>query len=90
MYNVLKTLRPDAKGRVTLGSLADGISGFHVKVDAKQRIILEPLVEIPASEKWLFDNPEALAQVKKGLKDAATGKHNDLGDFSQFLDLDDE
>jgi len=69
-----KTLRPDSKGRITLGKLSQGVSGFNVTVDKQHRIILEPLVEIPAREKWLFDNPTALHQVRKGIEDAAQGK----------------
>jgi hypothetical protein len=84
-----KTLRPDAKGRINLGALAKGISGFNVSVDNEQRIILEPLVEIPAKEQWLFNNPEALNQVKKGLQDAGNGQLTKK-DFSQYLDDENE
>ena len=79
-----KTLRPDSKGRITLGSLSDGVSGFKMTVDKQQRIILEPLVEIPAHEKWLFDNPIALRQIQKGVDDAAKGRVVKQ-DFSQYL-----
>ena len=30
--------------------------------------------KVPASEVWLFNNPEALASVRRGLADAAKGK----------------
>lgn len=83
-----KKLRPDSKGRVTLGSLAKGVTGFEVTIDDQNRIILDPLVEVPAREKWLFDNEVALNQVKKGLQDAAAGKVN-TRDFSKYLDDDD-
>jgi len=68
------TLRPDAKGRITLGPLARGISSFHVTVDPRGRILLEPFVEIPAREKWLFENKEALSAVREGLRDAVEGR----------------
>ncbi len=80
-----KTLRPDSKGRITLGNLAKGVSGFKMTVDKQQHIILEPLVEIPAREKWLFDNQTALNQVRKGIQDAAQGKVTKK-DFSHHLD----
>jgi|GEM_PF-3148470 len=57
------TLRPDSKGRITLGKLAQGVSGFNVKVDAQHRIILEPLVEVSAQELWLPTKPNALKQL---------------------------
>ena len=83
-----KMLRPDSKGRVTLGVYAKGISAFHIVVDEKDRIILEPYVEIPAREKWLFDNPNALRKVKKGLMDSAVGRVKSRGSFAKYLDDD--
>ena len=78
------TIRPDAKGRITLGKLARGISSFHATTDAKGRIILEPYTEIPASEKWLFDNRPVLAAVKEGLSQAAQGRVKSRGSFAEF------
>lgn len=78
-------VRPDVKGRITLGHLADGVSSFTVIQDNFHRIILEPNVEIPAREKWLFDNKAALAQVKQGIKDAAEGKLTSRGSFSKYV-----
>jgi hypothetical protein len=46
----------------------------QLKVDQKNRIILEPYIEIPARKAWLFQNPDALAMVKKGLEQSAQGK----------------
>ena len=65
-----KTVSPDAKGRITLGNLAKGVSGFNMIVDEEHRIILEPLVEVPAREKWLYENKKTLKQVQQGLSDA--------------------
>ena len=84
-----KMLRPDSKGRITLGALAKGVSGFRVFVDEDQRIVLEPYTEIPAREKWLFDNPQALNQVRKGLADSAAGKTKTRGSFVAFAGDDD-
>jgi hypothetical protein len=78
-------LRPDSKGRITLGKLAEGISSYIVYKE-NNRIILEPNVEIPAEEAWLFRNKEALSQVKKGLQDSAAGRVKSRGDFTQFVD----
>ena len=79
-----RTIRPDAKGRVALGSLASGVSSFRVSKDMEGRIILEPFAEIPANEKWLFENKEALAAVKKGLVEAANSKTSTRGSFVRF------
>lgn len=81
-----KTLRPDSKGRITLGSLAGGASCFKAYRDNKGRIILEPLVEVPAVEAWLWKNPVAMKAVQKGLKDSAEGKLIDRGSFAKYAD----
>ena len=78
------TIRPDTKGRIALGKLARGVSSFHATTDERGRIILEPYTEIPASEKWLFDNKPALAAVKKGLSQAAAGRVKSRDSFARF------
>ena len=47
----------------------------------------EKIISIPESERWLFENPEALAAVKQGLKESAEGKGEYLGSFAQYADL---
>lgn len=89
MTQPIKHIKPDVKGRIYLGKLAEGVSGFTVTVDKHHRIILEPLVEIPAREKWLFDNKVALKSVKQGIEDVKGGKLHDLGSFAQYMDEDD-
>jgi hypothetical protein len=81
----IKTVRPDAKGRIALGLLAQGVSSFAILQDEDNRIILIPYTEIPANEKWLFNNKEALGKVKKGLQESATGKVRSLGSFKRYL-----
>ncbi len=83
-----KILRPDSKGRITLGKLAENVSGFEV-IEEEGRIILEPQVEIPAREAWLYKNPEALASLERGLKQAEKGETEYLGSFSQHLEEED-
>jgi len=86
----LKTVRPDSKGRITLGHLVDGVSSFVVTQDKYNRIILEPRVEIPAQQKWLFDNKAALKQIKQGLEDSAAGHVKSRGGFAKYVDDDTE
>ena len=78
------TIRPDAKGRITLGKLAKGFSSFRATLDDEGRIILEPFAEIPAREKWLFENKSALTAVREGLDQSAQGKVRSRGSFAQF------
>jgi hypothetical protein len=77
-----KTLRPDSKGRITLGCLASGASSFKAYKDAKGRIILEPQIEVPAAEAWLWQNPAAIRSVQQGLKDSGEGILVDRGHFA--------
>jgi hypothetical protein len=82
-----KIVRPDAKGRITLGhDLTKGVSGYMVTETKDHKIILEPQVEIPAREKWLFENKTALTKVERGLKDAAQGRLSKKGSFAKFSD----
>lgn len=56
-----------------------------------EKIILEPMAEVPAHEAWLYNNPEALGAVLKGLKEAENGKTSKLDfDLSQFLEPEDD
>ena len=82
---MLKMVRPDAKGRITLGQLAAGVSRFSV-VKKNHKIILEPYTEIPTREKWLFNNKEALKKVNQGLKDAKSDHLSEKGSFAKFVD----
>lgn len=76
-------VRPDSKGRITLGKLAEGVSSYRVKVESHGKIVLEPFAEVPARERWLFENPEALRRVRKGLAEADVGETVSLGSFSR-------
>jgi len=80
------SIRPDAKGRIALGALARGVSSFQATVDSEGRIILEPFAEIPAREKWPFDNKEALNAVREGIAQSAAGKTRSRGSFAKFAD----
>ncbi len=81
-----KMVRPDAKGRITLGHLAEGVSSFSITKDKDNRLILEPYTEIPAREKWLFDNKLALKKVRQGIKEAASNHVSTKGSFAKYVD----
>ncbi len=83
-------VRPDAKGRITLGRLASGVSSFKVSEQPGGAFLLEPMVEIPAREKWLFENKTALASVRRGLEQSAKGDVHVRGSFAKFADEKDD
>ncbi len=43
---------------------------------------------IPASEMWLWQNPEALRSVRTGLAEMGRGETEYLGSFAEYVDLD--
>lgn len=84
-----KILRPDAKGRICLGSLADGVSGYKAIIDdVTHEIVLKPYTEIPFGEQWLFENKDALESVKRGLEQSADKKTAYKGSFADLVEDD--
>jgi hypothetical protein len=69
------SVRPDVKRRVVLHGIQiqEGIT-YHIYKNSIGQIVLDPQVTIPASEIWLFHNPQALESVRRGLKDASHGR----------------
>ncbi len=89
-FTVLTQLRPDSKGRISLSKLAEGVSSYNVSTDDDGRILLEPMVEIPAREKWLFENSKALAMVRRGLAESKAGLAVSRGSFAKYAKEDDD
>ncbi|MEI8390385.1 MAG: hypothetical protein WCG23_10940 [bacterium] len=82
-----RILRPDPKGRISLGiAVVKNISSYKASFNDDGTIVLEPQIEIPAREAWLYQNPEAIKKVRKGLEDAAQGKIKKRKSFSQYAD----
>ena len=56
----------DTRKRVSLAKLLsdDEICSFRAYTEG-DKIILEPMAEIPARELWLYKNPQALKDVQK-------------------------
>ena len=54
-----------------------------------EKIILEPMAEVPAWEAWLYNSPKALASVLEGIEQADKGQLSKLDlDLSQFEEED--
>ena len=82
-------VRPDSKGRITLGKFAVGVSSFLISEQPDGGFLLEPMVEIPAREKWLIQNKQALESVKRGISQSASGNVKSRGSFAKFADEND-
>ena len=61
-------LRPDAKGKISLGDFAAGVSSYRVSIGEHGKLTLTPYAEIPFSEKWIFEDQDILEKVKQQFK----------------------
>jgi hypothetical protein len=71
----------DSKNRITIGekiikkiSSQNRISQFQVLIGQDGDILLRPLTAIPSREAWIYEKPELIDQIRKGLQDAKEGK----------------
>lgn len=78
-------VKVDAKHRVVLKEPV----AEHYKVyrnDETGEILLDPQVMIPAREAWLWKNKEALASLRRGIKQAAEGKVKSMPSLAKYAD----
>lgn len=75
-YRVVGEITRDEKNRITLTKAAvpKEIKRFKMLKSDDGNVLLQPLIEIPISEKWLYENNEALRGVMRGLEDSAKGR----------------
>ena len=83
MKNILKvndsfmeigTRTIDERNRLTVGEILKGCKRIRLYRNDSGELLLQPIAEIPASELWLFRNPEAINEIREGLGDASQGK----------------
>lgn len=86
LRRVGKGVIPDSRKRVILPKavVQEGITYF-VYHNSIGQIILDPQVNIPASELWLFKNKEALASVDRGMLESLNGKAIKRGSFAKYV-----
>jgi hypothetical protein len=75
--------QPDAKKRLSLGEALGGATAYNIYRNPLGQIVLDPVRAVPASEMWLYENAEALASVKRGLRESAEGKSAYRGSFAK-------
>jgi hypothetical protein len=85
LTRVAESVKPDAKRRVLLPLVLvkEGIT-YHIYVNSFGQIILDPQVNIPASEAWLFEDKAALASVDRGMVESANGQLINRGSFAKY------
>ena len=72
-FKEIGTRTIDERNRLTIGEILKGCKRIRLYQNDSGEVLLQPIVEIPASELWLFQNPEAIRDVREGLRDAAQG-----------------
>lgn len=50
------------------------------------QILLDPVVPVPERELWLWQNPDAITSVRRGIQQAGEQDLHDLGSFAQYAD----
>lgn len=73
-FQEIGTRTMDDRNRLTLGEIFKGYKRVRLYKNDRGEIFLQPIVEIPASELWLFQNSKALEGVQRGLGNASEGK----------------
>ncbi len=83
----------DSKNRITLGGRLTKLIGRRMNVEAYQifiaktgDILLRPSVSVPASEAWVYQNPEVVGKVRRGLEEAREGKTERVDDLDSFIE----
>jgi len=69
----MTTKTVDAKGRVTLGKEFAGRT-VSIRKSKDGGLVIVPVKVVPEHEAWLYENPKALASVRRGLVQAKGGK----------------
>ena len=77
-FKEIDTRTVDDRNRLTVGELLKGSKRVRLYKNERGEVLLQPVVEIPASEAWLFQNKEAFESVRKGVEDASEGKISKL------------
>lgn len=71
-----KETEPDSKHRVSLGPAVHTPPGVRYKVLQNEagQILLDPVKTVPAYEAWVWENPERIASIQRGIAQAEAGK----------------
>jgi len=68
----------DERNRLALGVVLQGVKTVRVLRSKQGEVLIQPLIEMPVSEIWLWQNEEALRDVLEGFGDAQEGRTSKL------------
>lgn len=79
----------DARRRVSLGRVGRREHSRYIVEENDEGVIrLIPAKTIPAREAFVWENPEVMKSLQRGMEQAATGKVRSLGSFAEYRDDD--
>jgi hypothetical protein len=64
----------DERKRLCVGDFLKNFKRVKMYQNTQGDILISPVVEIPASEAWIFKDKKTLESIKRGLEDAAKGR----------------
>ncbi|MFJ9460907.1 hypothetical protein ACIRST_38290 [Kitasatospora sp. NPDC101447] len=81
----------DSRGRVSLGR-AGAKPGRRYRVESNPDgvLLLTPVVSIPEREMQVWTDPLLAERIRVGIEQAQRGETVDLGDFSEYLDQEED
>ncbi len=87
-YVIKEAILTSEQGNLILGETAKA-KVYRVLTNDAGQILLDPIdiEQIPEAQRWLWQNPEALGTVLRGIEQAARGEVHDLGSFAEYADL---
>ncbi|KUK66089.1 MAG: Uncharacterized protein XD85_0425 [Parcubacteria bacterium 34_609] len=57
---------------------------FSFLLDRMGNILLRPLITIPSREAWIYEKPELIGKIRKGLQEAKEGKTEKVESLDEF------
>lgn len=71
-----KETEPDGKRRISLGLAVQTPPGVRYRVMQNElgQILLDPVKSVPAYEAWIYENPDRIASIKRGIAQAEAGQ----------------
>lgn len=79
----------DARRRVSLGRVGRREDTRYIVEESDDGVIrLIPAKTIPAREAFVWENPEVMKSLQRGMEQAATGKARSRGSFAKYRDKD--
>jgi len=77
-FQEVDTKTIDSRKRITVGSLLEGFNRVKIYKNTRGELLIKPVVEIPASELWLYKNKDAFESLQRGLKDMEEGRISEV------------